>query len=268
MVSQHIIEGYGIGHYYNSDVDSDRKYQNRVNNRERDGHSLQVYLALEKRKYNIKKPVSDQATSFNARQLPVIENERYRKQTENNKYTNQITVLKKDKANLEFDNRTHKTTINKHGYKISQTESEYDRQQTKSKDKSTIILPLKKRETLGAKKYYSLLMFQNEEIKTETYSQKNNLTTADRNYDVHNSKIPYYVLVNQLLLYTYIAIALYISYRVMRGMIVDNIYGKLIIILLISLYPIYMFSLEIAIYDQYSLIKSMIRAEPYKPIRI
>ena len=49
-------------------------------------------------------------------------------------------------------------------------------------------------------------------------------------------------------------------------MITENIYGKFIIILIISLYPIYMFNLEMTIYNQYKLIKSMIRAEPYKPV--
>ena len=260
---QNIIEGYTY-----REVSPHVRYRNRRDNRYADRNRMYNDLNYETNRYNNYKNTERIEIPWMNSQITTLTNRSYAVRSETDKLNSEISNLNTQNTNLEFDNRTHKTTINKHGYKISQTESEYDRQQTKSKDKSTIILPLKKRETLGAKKYYSLLMFQNEEIKTETYSQKNNLTTADRNYDVHNSKIPYYVLVNQLLLYTYIAIALYISYRVMRGMIVDNIYGKLIIILLISLYPIYMFSLEIAIYDQYSLIKSMIRAEPYKPIRI
>ena len=56
------------------------------------------------------------------------------------------------------------------------------------------------------------------------------------------------------------------TYKIIKGMITENIYGKIIIILLIFLYPIYMFYLEMIVYDQYKLIKSMIRAEPYKPV--
>jgi hypothetical protein len=268
MVVHTLIEGYSIGNYSDSDVNTTYKYNNRYQNRVNDRNSLLRVLNGAQNEYNNTNTHSKQVTSFVEKQLPVISSELYRTQTTNDKYTDEIGRLNERNSELEFDNREHTTTINKLNYQIPPKVSEYHRQQVKSKDKSNQVLLLKKKEDIGAKKYHSLLMFQNEEIKTETYSQKNELTTADRKYVIHDSKIPYYVILNRFLLYIYIAIAVYIIYRVMKGMIVDNIYGKLVIILLISLYPIYMFDLEITIYDQYSLIKSMIRAEPYKPIKI
>lgn len=192
-------------------------------------------------------------------------NRSYELRNEINQHKRDISSLKRQNSNLEFDNKTHTGTIDKLSYKVPIQESEYVRQKNRSHAKTKEILPLKKKEMVGANKFYKLLMYQSEEIKDEIYSQKNNLTTADRNYSVHDSKIPYYVVVNKLLLFAYIAVLLYVSYRVLNGMIVNNIYGKIVIILLISLYPIYIFDLEITIYDQYKLINSMIHAEPYIP---
>jgi len=265
MVVHTLIEGYSIGNYSDSDVNTTYKYNNRYQNRIKDRNYLQGVLNGARNDYNNTNNHSNQVTSFVEKQLPVISSDLYRTQTTNDKYTGEIGGLNERNSALEFDNREHTTTINKLNYQLPPKVSEYNRQQVKSKDKSEQVLLLKKKEDVGAKKYHSLLISQTQEIKEEIYSQKNELTTADRNYVIHDSKIPYYVMLNQFLLYIYIAIALYIIYRVMKGMIVDNIYGKLVIILLISLYPIYMFSLELTIYDQYSLIKSMIRAEPYKP---
>ena len=198
-------------------------------------------------------------------QISTITNQNSGLRNEINRYERDISSLKRQNSNLEFDNKTHTSTIDKLRYKIPTQETEHDVKRNKSHSTLNEILPLKKKEMVGANKYYNLLRYQSSEIKDEIYSQKNNLTTADRNYSVHDSKIPYYVLVNKLLLFTYIAVLLYVSYKVLSGMIVNNIYGKIVIILLISLYPIYIFDLEIAIYDQYKLIKSMIRAEPYIP---
>lgn len=265
MVIHTLIEGYSIRNYSDSDVNTTYKYNNRYQNRENDRKSLQRTLNSVQADYNYTNTHSNQVRSFVDKQLPVISSDLYRTQTTNDKYTGEIGRLNERNSNLEFDNREHTTTISKLGYKLPPKISQYESQRTKSKDKSNQALLLKKRENIGAKKYHSLLMSQTQEIKEEIYSQKNELTTADRKYVIHDSKIPYYVVLNQLLLYIYIGIAVYISYRVLKGMIVENIYGKLVIILLISLYPIYMFDLEITIYDQYNLIKSMIRAEPYKP---
>jgi hypothetical protein len=109
-------------------------------------------------------------------------------------------------------------------------------------------------------------MIQNKEISSEIVNQKRNLTTSDRKYVISNYKIQSYNKLNVFLLFVYIIIALYVTYKIIKGMITENIYGKIIIILLIFLYPIYMFYLEMIVYDQYKLIKSMIRAEPYKPV--
>jgi hypothetical protein len=263
MVLRNIIEGYS-----DSDVDRDNKFNSRVNNRLADYYNLTNKLNVAQTNKTSKLAEKSQLSSYNQTNLPRIREDQYEKQSEINRYTANISDLDKQNSNLVFDNINNVTTLDKHSYKRPTLISEYDIQQNNTNEKSLPIIPLKKKEGVGTKKYFSLLMFQNQEIKEETYSQKNNLTTADRNYSIHDSKIPYYVVVNKLLLYTYIAIALYIIYRVMIGMIVDNIYGKLVISLLITLYPIYIFNLEIAIYDQYNLIKSMIRAEPYKPTEI
>jgi hypothetical protein len=129
------------------------------------------------------------------------------------------------------------------------------------------VIPLKKQENDESENYYRLLSSQNNEVSMEINNQKHNLTTADRKYIVEDSKIPYYKELNNLLLIAYIIVAIYVSYKVFTGLITKNIYGKLIIILLISLYPIFIFNLEMVIYDQYKLIKSMIRAEPYEPVK-
>jgi hypothetical protein len=213
--------------------------------------------------------------STSSREIPWMDNEISRITNVNYGLRSGIDNLKRDIStlntqnfNLEFDNKTHGATINTLRDEEQKEEHEYADKRNKTHAKRKEILPLKKKEMVGTKKYHQLLMFQNQEIKDEIYSQKNDLTTADRNYSIHDSKIPYYVVVNKILLFTYIAILLYVSYRVLNGMIVNNIYGKIVIILLIALYPIYIFDLEIAIYDQYKLIKSMIRAEPYVPVVI
>ena len=252
--------------YSNSYVNSELQYKKEYQKREDERISLQRTLDSVQADYNNTKTNSEQVGSFVDKQLPVISSDKYRTQTINDKYTGEIRRLNDRNTDLNFDNREHTTTISKlRGYKLPPKISEYESQRTKSKDKFKQALLLKKRENIGGKKYHSLLMSQTQEIKEEIYSQKNELTTADRKYVIHDSKIPYYVVVNKLLLFTYIAVLLYVSYKVLNGLIVNNIYGKIVIILLIALYPIYIFDLEIAIYDQYKLIKSMIRAEPYIP---
>ena len=260
---QKIIEGYGY-----SDVVPIRRFRNRRDNRYADRNNLYNTLGPLITTHDTLASTSNREIPWINRETPVMNNQIYTTSNEIGRYKRDISSLKRQNSNLNFDNKTHTGTIDKLRYNVPIKETEYVDKRNKTHAKLKEILPLKQKEMVGANKYYNLLMYQTEEIKDEIYSQKNNLTTADRNYSVHDSKIPYYVVVNKLLLFSYIAVLLYVSYRVLNGMIVDNIYGKIVIILLIALYPIYIFDLEMVIYDQYKLIKSMIRAEPYKPVVI
>lgn len=257
---QKIIEGYGI-----NDVNPYVKYINRRDNRKADRQRLDQQYSDAQRSYNNLVSTSNREIPWMNDRISAITNQNYTTQNQIDNLNLEISTLNTQNSNLEFDNKTHGVTIDKLRYNVPIQKAEYDDKQNKSRGKTNQILPLKKKEMVGTKNYHQLLMFQNQEIKDEIYSQKNNLTTADRNYSIHDSRIPYYVVVNKLLLFTYIAILLYVSYRVLNGMIVNNIYGKIVIVLLIALYPIYIFDLEMVIYDQYNLIKSMIRAEPYIP---
>lgn len=257
---QKIIEGYG----YN-DVRPLARFRNRRDNRYADRNNLYNTIGPLITTHDTLASTSNREIPWINRQNPEMTNQIYTTSNEINRYKRDISTLNTQNSNLEFDNKTHTGTIDKLRYNVPIQETEYVDKRNKPHAKLKEILPLKQKEMVGANKYYNLLIYQSEEIKDEIYSQKNNLTTADRNYSVHDSKIPYYVVVNKLLLFTYIAVLLYVSYKVLNGLIVNNIYGKIVIILLIALYPIYIFDLEIAIYDQYKLIKSMIRAEPYIP---
>jgi hypothetical protein len=260
---QKIIEGYTKGDVFpwaNYARRRDNRYADRANHYRTLGPLITTHDTLAN--------TSNTEIPWINRQIPIKTNQIYTTRNEISRYKRDISSLKRQNSNLNFDNKTHTGTIDKLRYKVPIQETEYDNEHNKTHAKLNEILPLKKKEMVGANKYYKLLMYQTEEIKDEIYSQKDNLTTADRNYSVHDSKIPYYVVVNKFLLFAYIAVLLYVSYRVLNGMIVDNIYGKIVIILLIALYPIYIFDLEMVIYDQYKLIKSMIRAEPYKPVVI
>lgn len=260
---QKIIEGYTYGDVYPW-ANYARRRDNRYADRDNHYRTLGPLITTHDRLAN----TSNTEIPWINRQIPIKTNQIYTARNEIIGYKRDIPPLKTHNKNLEFDNKTYTGTVDKLRYKVPIQETKYVEKRNEAHDKHKEILPLKQKEMDGANKYYKLLRYQTEEIKDEIYSQKNNLTTADRNYSVHDSKIPYYVVVNKLLLFTYIAVLLYVSYRVLNGMIVDNIYGKIVIILLIALYPIYIFDLEMVIYDQFNLIKSMIRAEPYTPVVI
>lgn len=180
----------------------------------------------------------------------------------------QIQRLEKQIANLQYDIKSINATINQNRNNVLiPDEREFVNIKQVTDDKLSDILPLKKRENSEANNYFNLLTSQNEEISTTISKQKNNLTTADRKYAINDSKHPYYIALNKGLFLLYIVIALYVIYRVLMGMITQNIYGKLIIVILIVLYPIYIFGLEKSIYNQYLFIKAMIRAEPYVPLK-
>lgn len=180
----------------------------------------------------------------------------------------QIANLEKEIANLEYEIKSiNATKTRKQNNVLIPAEREFVKSKQVTDGKLDEILPLKKKENSAANNYFNLLTSQNEEVSTEIYKQKNNLTTADRKYLINDSKHPYYITLNKGLFLLYIVVALYVIYRVLTGMITQNVYGKFIIILLISLYPLYIFGLEQYIYNQYLLIKAMIRAEPYVPAK-
>ena len=180
----------------------------------------------------------------------------------------QIKALEKEIVDLEYDIKSIKNEIDeKYNYELVEDEAAYIKSKKVTDNKLDEILPLKKKENGEAKNYFNLLISQNEEVLNAIVGKKNDLTTADRRYVINDTKHPYYVTLNRGLLFLYIIVALYVIYKVMFGMITQNIYGKLIIVLLISLYPIYIFGLEKSIYNQYLFIKAMLRAEPYIPTK-
>lgn len=180
----------------------------------------------------------------------------------------QIKELEKEIANLEYDIKsTNAESDRKYNNKLIPAEKDFVKRKEVTDNKLDEILPLKKKENGEAKNYFNLLISQNEEVLNAIVGKKNDLTTADRRYVINDTKHPYYVTLNRGLLFLYIIVALYVIYKVMFGMITQNIYGKLIIVLLISLYPIYIFGLEKSIYNQYLFIKAMLRAEPYIPTK-
>ena len=215
--------------------------------------------------YNVENPPYQQNKHLNES----IRDDKKRKLIELN---NQITVLQQQIANIDneipgikdsYDRKYDDLVIDDK----EETEVKFKKNKPKTDKIIKDVIPLKKQENVESENYYRLLSSQNKEVSMEINNQKHNLTTADRKYIVEDSKIPYYKELNNLLLIVYIIVAIYVSYKVFTGLITKNIYGKLIIILLISLYPIFIFNLEMVIYDQYKLIKSMIRAEPYEPVK-
>lgn len=180
----------------------------------------------------------------------------------------QIKALEKDIAELEYDIKSiNAESDRKYNNKLIPAEKDFVERKEVTDNKLDEILPLKKKENGEAKNYFNLLISQNEEVLNAIADQKNDLTTADRKYVINDTKHPYYITLNKGLFWLYIIVALYVIYKVMSGMITQNIYGKLVIILLISLYPIYIFGLEKSIYNQYLFIKAMLRAEPYIPTK-
>ena len=180
----------------------------------------------------------------------------------------QIKALEKEIADLEYDIKSIKNEIDeKYNYELVEDEAAYIKSKKVTDNKLDEILPLKKKETGEAKNYFNLLISQNAEVFNAISGQKNDLTTADRKYMINDSKNPSYIMLNNGLFWLYIIVALYVIYKVLTGMVTQNIYGKLIIILLISLYPIYISGLELSIYNQYLFIKAMIRSEPYVPVK-
>lgn len=260
MIFPKTIEGYGNL--------SSQEFSNRYHNRMADYRDLSARLKTVKgerddaqRKYNyMNNRHSNDVSSLKS------SNNIFKRRLS---YLNgQIQRLEREIANLQYDIKSTNATINRNRNNVLiPDERDFINSKQVTDDKLSEILPLKKRENSEANNYFNLLTSQNEEISTTISKQKNNLTTADRKYAINDSKHPYYIALNKGLFLLYIVIALYVIYRVLMGMITQNIYGKLIIVILIVLYPIYIFGLEKSIYNQYLFIKAMIRAEPYVPLK-
>jgi len=241
---------------------------NRINDRKKTHSQLKAdisYLQTEReryqREYNNEKPLYDINKPLK----------------EGTKEDIKRKIANLDKEILEIENEISLIDYNikdatatndqKYNYDLREKNNKFISNKSSTSKIIKDVIPLKKQENDESENYYRLLSSQNNEVSMEINNQKHNLTTADRKYIVEDSKIPYYKALNNLLLIAYIIVAIYVSYKVFTGLITKNIYGKLIIILLISLYPIFIFNLEMVIYDQYKLIKSMIRAEPYEPVK-
>jgi hypothetical protein len=247
---------------------STSQLENRIKDRKRTHSQLEAdisYLQRERdgyqREYNNEKPLYDKNKPLKIGNKEDIK----RKIDDLNK---KIENIEKEIQLIDYNIKdTTATNDQKYNYDLPEEKNQFISNKSRTSKIIKDVIPLKKQENVESENYYRLLSSQNKEVSMEINNQKHNLTTADRKYIVEDSKIPYYKELNNLLLIAYIIVAIYVSYRVFTGLITRNIYGKLIIILLISLYPIFIFNLEMVIYDQYKLIKSMIRAEPYEPVK-
>ena len=263
MVFTTLIEGYGQG-----DVDPYFRYTNRRDNRKNDRTNLSNRLESVKIERNNLKKEYDRVYNYYIIDNPNLTNTKEAKKERLFSLKLQIQKLEKEIANLEYDIKSTNATKNrKQNNVLIPAEKEFVESKNVTDIKLKEILPLKKKENSAAENYFNLLTSQNEEVSMSISKQKNNLTTADRKYLINDSKHPYYITLNKGLFLLYIVVALYVIYRVLTGMITQNIYGKFIIILLISLYPLYIFGLEKSIYNQYLFIKAMMRAEPYVPAK-
>lgn len=260
MMSPKIIEGYGnLG---------SNQFWNRFQNRKADERNLKSKLATVTAARDDLQREYDRVYINNSYDIPNLKNKKSERLRILASLKTQIANLEREIANLEYDIKSINATKNrKKNNVLIPAEREFVESKQVTDGKLNEILPLKKKENSAANNYFNLLTSQNEEVSTEIYKQKNNLTTADRKYLINDSKHPYYITLNKGLFLLYIVIAIYVIYRVLTGMITQNIYGKLIIVILISLYPLYILGLEQYIYNQYLLIKAMIRAEPYVPAK-
>lgn len=247
---------------------STSQLESRIDDRKRTHSQLNAdisYLQTEReryqREYNNEKPLYDKNKPLKVGTKEDIK----RKIADLNK---KILDIEKEIQLIDYNiNDTTATNDQKYNYDLREKNNKFISNKSSTDKIIKDVIPLKKQENVESENYYRLLSSQNKEVSMEINNQKHNLTTADRKYIVEDSKIPYYKELNNLLLIAYIIVAIYVCYKVFTGLITKNIYGKLIIILLISLYPIFIFNLEMVIYDQYKLIKSMIRAEPYEPVK-
>lgn len=261
MVVTTLIEGYGQG-----DVDPYYRYTNRRDNRKDDQRDLNFRLSTVTTERNNKQKEYNRVYNYYIVDNPTLKFTKAEKQRALSTLKSQISTLEREIANLEYDIKSiNAEKDRKKNNVLIPAEREFVNSKKITDSQLDQILPLKKKENSAANNYFNLLTSQNEEINMSIYKQKNNLTTADRKYLINDSKHPYYITLNKGLFLLYIVVALYVIYRVLTGMITQNVYGKFIIILLISVYPLYIFGLEKMIYNQYLFIKAMIRAEPYVP---
>ena len=179
---------------------------------------------------------------------------------------NEIKIKEREIAELESEIDELESEITKYTNKLRNLDEKFPGLKEKIDKERKQILPLKKKEFSSANQYYKMLTYQNDEISNQIISQRNDLTAADRKYITTDSTIPFYSDINIVLLLTYITIAGYVSYLIAYGMVTNNRYGKIILILLIILYPIYMFAIEKQIYDKFNMFNSMVRAVPYRPV--
>jgi len=261
MVFTTLIEGYST-----SDIVPYQNYVNRRENRKRDRTNLYNRLTTVTAERNKLQKEYDRVYNYYIIDDPNLKFTKAEKERVLSTLKSQILTLEREIANLEYDIKSINATKNRQKNNVLiPAETEFVESKNVTDSKLDDILPLKKKENSAAENYFNLLTSQNEEVYMAISKQKNNLTTADRKYLINDSKHPYYITLNKGLFLLYIVVALYVIYRVLTGMITQNIYGKFIIILLISLYPLYIFGLEKSIYNQYLFIKAMLRAEPYVP---
>ena len=254
MEFNRIIEGYTYISKLRSKMDEQRRLNSKLQTITKERNNLQTKYESTFNAYIIDDPNLKLTKAEKERVLYILKK--------------QIKELEKKIANLKYDIKSINAESDmKYNNKLIPAEKDFVERKQVTDNKLDEILPLKKKENGEAKNYFNLLISQNAEVFNAISGQKNDLTTADRKYMINDSKNPSYIMLNNGLFWLYIIVALYVIYKVLTGMITQNIYGKLIIILLISLYPIYISGLELSIYNQYLFIKAMIRSEPYVPAK-
>ena len=221
-------------HSYNND-----ELKGLIKDRERTKGQLNAdisYLQSERDRYLGEYNVENPPYQLNKHLNESIRDDKQRKLSELN---NQITVLEQQITKIDKEIPGIKDSYNRNYDDLviddkQETEVKFKKNKPETDKIIQDVIPLKKQENVESENYYRLLSSQNKEVSMEINNQKHNLTTADRKYIVEDSKIPYYKELNNLLLIAYIIVAIYVSYKVFTGLITKNIYGKLIIILLIS----------------------------------
>ena len=222
MFGKPIIEGMNRWQYrdaskvWNRNIrNANIHLQNMINKWNSDKRELATYIR------KIKKLHDDYRKDIDTRLAPDLV-----------RLNNEIKIKEREIAELKSEIDELKSEITKYTNKLRNLDEKFPGLKEKIDKERKQILPLKKKEFSSANQYYKMLTYQNDEISNQIISQRNDLTAADRKYITTDSTIPFYSDINIVLLLTYITIAGYVSYIIAYGMVTNNRYGKIILILL------------------------------------
>jgi hypothetical protein len=185
------------------------------------------------------------------------------KSSELYKLNQEIQQNEQTKSDLDIDISSMNQTIKDSKNTINKKENNFNKSKEQSVKLARKLLPMKYEETSEDNNYYNALLTQNKELDINLDNKIDTYTTADREYLVNDAKTPKYISINNIFLIIYIFIASFVIYKILYGMISDNIYAKIISIIIIILYPIYIYFIEIKAYNLFLFFKAVIRGEPY-----